>query len=152
MPTHSINNVVSLLYLYSLLNPYEKIISGNCSETILAQSFINSNALLSLGFMNSCISENLINTQKNGSCTSTVKFQCRNSLHMLFNLMYLPKSRPSMWTTMMLGSIISSSTSKDFTYSYLLFAISIWNAENLHREIGQTLGRQGQRLVLGYQQ
>lgn len=62
MPTHSINNVVSLLYLYSLLNPYEKIISGNCSETILAQSFINSNALLSLGFMNSCISENLINT------------------------------------------------------------------------------------------
>ena len=38
---------------------------------------------------------------------------------------YLEKSRPSIRTTIKLGSMTSSSNSNDFTYSYLLFAISL---------------------------
>lgn len=105
-------------HLYSSLKPYENITSGNCSKTALAHSFINSNAFLSFGFSNSCTSENL----HDRTCY----------LKELWTLVYklcfktnLQKSRAWTRTMMMFGSMISSSTSNDFTYSYLLFAISL---------------------------
>lgn len=61
--------------------------------------------------------------------------------------LYLQKLRPFTRTTMVLGNMISSSTSNDFTYSYLLFAISIISLKNKY--IKMPLALKGHIMVIG---